>query len=183
MAMRRGAAEFLLGTRMRKRIDRFVEDALIDFGDWFVSSKWFGKERDCVNLFAHDFLSRGIERGAAIEALTQVRIESPAPQPKGYANKTAAKDLVIWKDGLSTVWNQEWQVRNTPWVVMEWKCQWKGSVPLQFNQHDVEWLSGFTREYAGTFGYLVRVYHGSHGRVVAWAKVRRGAINGTNKRS
>ena len=168
---------------MRKRIDRFIEDALIDFGDWYISSEWIGKERDCVNIFAHGFLSREVKPGAAIEELTQIRIESAAPQPKWYTNKTAAKDLVIWKDGLGTVWDREWQVCNSPWVVMEWKTKRKGGIPLQFHQHDVEWLSGFTKEYANTFGYLVRVYDGPHGRVVDWAKVRQGVINDTNRRS
>ena len=137
---------------MRKRIDRFIEEALIDFGDWFISSEWLGKERDCVNMFAHGFLSREIQPGAAVKQLTQFRIESAAPQPRGYAKKTALKDLVIWKNGNDTVWDREWQVCNIPWVVMEWKTKRSGGVPLEFNQHDVEWLSGFTSEYARTFG-------------------------------
>ena len=44
-------------------------------------------------------------------------------------------------------------------------------------------VSGFTSEYQDTFGYLVRVYDGPHGRAVDWAKVREGAINATNRRS
>jgi|GEM_PF-4066136 len=31
---------------MRTRIDRFVEEALIKFCDWYVNSNWLGKERD-----------------------------------------------------------------------------------------------------------------------------------------
>ena len=87
---------------MRKRIDRFIEDALIDFRDWYVSSGWLGKERDCVNMFAHNFLTSGIEPGAAISQLGQIRIESAAPQPTDYKNRTAAKDLVIWKNSHDT---------------------------------------------------------------------------------
>jgi hypothetical protein len=93
---------------MRKRIDRFIEDALIDFGDWYIPSAWIGKERDCLNMFALGFLCREIKPGAAIEQLIQVRIESATPQPKGYTKKTAAKDLVIWKDGFDSVWNHKW---------------------------------------------------------------------------
>lgn len=168
---------------MRKRIDRFIEDALITFGDWYVSSKWLGKERDCVNMFAHGFLAQGIQPGAAIEGLTQIRIESAVPQPRGYKNRTAAKDLVIWKDGMATVWDENWQIRNVPWVVMEWKTKRTGGLPRQFDSHDVEWLSGFTSEHSGTIGYLVRAYHGPKGRAVDWAKVRQGAIRDTNRRS
>lgn len=168
---------------MRKRIDRFIEDALNEFGDWYISSDWYGKERDCVNLFAQSFLARGIEPSAAINDLAQIRIESAAPQPKCYTKRTAAKDLVIWKNGLDTVWDSEWNVCNFPWVIMEWKTKRSGGYPKQFDNHDVEWLSGYTSQYAGTFGYLVRVYDGPHGRAVDWAKVRGGKINSTNRRS
>ena len=106
---------------MRKRIDRFVEDALVDFDEWFVNADWYGKERECVNLFAHGFLSREIQPGAAVEQLTQIRIESAVPQQTEYRRPVAPKDLVIWKDGLTTPWNREWEVSNHPRVVMEWK--------------------------------------------------------------
>ena len=168
---------------MRKRIDRFIEDVLTEFGDWFIAADWIGKERDCVNMFAHGFLSREIKPGAAIHQLTQIRIESASPQPKGYKKLTASKDLVIWKDGLETVWGEKWQVRNYPWVVMEWKIKRKGKPSSRFDAHDVEWLSGFTKDYSGTFGYLVRLYDGVHGRAIDWAKVRQGVIRETNKRS
>jgi hypothetical protein len=52
---------------MWKLIGRFIEDALIVFGDWYVPSDWLGKERDCVNMFAHEFLSHVIKPGEAIE--------------------------------------------------------------------------------------------------------------------
>ena len=168
---------------MRKRIDRFIEEALISFGDWYVESDWLGKERDCVNIFAHGFLAKGINPNAAIRELTQIRVESGAPQPKCYTNKSASKDLVIWKDPLGTMWDKEWNIKHIPWVVMEWKMRRRGRIAKQFDAHDVEWLSGFRKEYAGTFGYLVSVYHGRHGRSVSWAKVRGGEINATNRRS
>jgi len=66
---------------------------------------------------------------------------------------------------------------------MEWKVVRLGRIPNRFSYHDVAWLCGFTAEYSGTFDYLVRVYDGPEGRVVDWAKVRRGSINDTNKRS
>jgi hypothetical protein len=168
---------------MRKRIDRYIEDALINFRDWYISSSWLGKEHDCVNIFAHNFLANGIEPGAAISKLGQIRIESAVPQPTGYKNKTARKDLVIWKKSYDTVWDSDWSVSKYPWVVMEWKTKRKGAVPQKFSSHDLDWLSGYTEQHSDTFGYLVRVYGGPRGRSVDWAKVRRGNINGTNKRS
>ena len=43
---------------MRKRIDRFIEDALGDFTEWYVDSEWLGKERDCVNMFAMNYIAK-----------------------------------------------------------------------------------------------------------------------------
>lgn len=168
---------------MRGRLDRFVEDSLTDFAEWFLGADWRGKERDCVNMFAHKFLSANIQPGAAIAELAQVRIESAAPQPTGYSNQCAAKDLVVWDDGWATAWDANWRAVNHPRLVMEWKVKRSGRTPKRFSDHDVRWLSGFTAEYRGTFGYLVRVYQGREGRSVDWAKVRNGSINDTNKRS
>jgi hypothetical protein len=103
---------------------------------------------------------------------------------RNYSKKlTASKDLVIWRDGLDTVWGENWQVSNSPWVVMEWKTKRTGKPNHHFDSHDIEWLSGFTNDYPGTFGYLVHVYDGPYGRTVDWTKVRQGIINNTNRRS
>jgi hypothetical protein len=168
---------------MRKRIDRFIEDALGEFGDWYVNSDWLGKERDFVNMLALNFLAKSVQPGAAITELGQIRIESPAPQPPGFAKITAAKDLVIWNNSQDTVWDKNWNASKYPRVVLEWKIKRTGKPPKMFDNHDVVWLSGFTGQYQDTFGYLIRVYDGPQGRSVDWAKVRDGVINDTNRRS
>lgn len=168
---------------MRGRIDRFVEDALLDFRSWYVDAEWYGKERDCVNIFAFGFLPRNVQEGAAISDLTQIRVESPVPQPSRYSNPAAAKDLVVWSNSLGTVWDDDWKAVHWPRVVMEWKFRRKGNPPRQFDSHDLEWLCAYTAEYEDTFGYVVRVYDGPQGRCLDWAKVVRGALNETNRRS
>ena len=168
---------------MRKRIDRFIEDALCEFSDWYVASDWLGKERDCINMFALNFLAKAVEPGAAISELGQIRIEAPVPQPAGYTKITAAKDLVIWDNSHDTVWDKQWNTSKHPRVVLEWKIKRAGKPPKKFDNHDVAWLSGFTDQYQNTFGYLIRVYDGPHGRSIDWAKVKGGVINDTNRRS
>ncbi|MDZ7839623.1 MAG: hypothetical protein U5R46_02205 [Gammaproteobacteria bacterium] len=168
---------------MRKRIDRFVEDALVEFGEWYVRSDWNGKERDCVNLFANRFLGRRVQKGAAIQDPAEMRVEGPVPQPTGYRKPTAAKDLVVWSDALATTWDTEWQAVDWPRLVMEWKFRRRGRPSKDFDTHDLEWLCAYTDEYDKTFGYLVRVYHGEESRSVDWAKVVRGELNDTNRRS
>lgn len=170
---------------MRKRIDRYVEDSLIEFSDWYLSCNWYGKERDCVNLFAHNFLASGIDPGAAIKHLGQIRIESPVPQPtpmrfKRYA---AAKDLVIWKDSLTTAWDENYQAVNSPLLVMEWKTKRIGNKSERYDDHDTDWLEQFTKENSKSYGYLVRTYYGPRGRAVDWAKVKNGKVGATNRRS
>ncbi|NKI35761.1 hypothetical protein HFP89_11370 [Wenzhouxiangella sp. XN79A] len=168
---------------MRSRLDRFVEDALEDFSHWFLSASWQGKERDCVNLFAHRFLAAQIQPGAAVSDLAQVRIEGAVPQPRACSRQSAPKDLVIWNDALATAWDENWRAAHHPRLVMEWKLSRSGRSPKSFSQHDVSWLTAFTAEYPDTFGYLVRVHAASGVRTVDWAKVRCGAINETNRRS
>lgn len=168
---------------MLKRIDRFVEKPLIEFADWYAGSEWCGKVRDCVNIYAHMFLCRDIQTGEAIQELSQIRIEGPVPQPSGYKTPTAAKDLVIWRYALDTAWNEEWEVVDWPRLVMEWKFDRSANPPSEFDSHDLEWLHRYTREYDETFGYLVRVHDGPRHRSVDWAKIVRGELNDTNKRS
>ncbi|WP_070988601.1 hypothetical protein [Halofilum ochraceum] len=168
---------------MRKRIDRYVEDALVDFGDWYIDAEWYGKERDCVNMYALGFLARNVQKGVAIEDMAQIRIESPVPQPPGYKSPTAHKDLTVWSDGLSTSWDQNWEVADWPRIVMEWKFKRIGKPPTTFDEHDTGWLRSFTAAFEDTFGYVIRVYDGSRGRVVDWAKITRGILNATNRRS
>ena len=100
---------------MRKRIDRFIEDALVSFGAWFTDAEWVGKEHDAVNLFTMGFLAEDVQPGAAIYDLRQIRIESPVPQLPGHRNKPAAnKDLVIWHDPLATTWDADYNSVNIP---------------------------------------------------------------------
>lgn len=169
---------------MRKRIDRFIEDALVDFTDWFKDAEWVGKEHDAVNMFAMGFLAKGVQLGAAIYDLRQIRIESPIPQLPEHRNKpTARKDLVIWHDPLATAWDAEYNSVNVPWVIVEWKFKRKGKKPNSFDDYDTKWLTGFTKQNPGTFAYLVQLYSGKEGREVLWAKVKDGEVKITNRRS
>ena len=169
---------------MRKRIDRFIEDAFVDFDGWFQDAEWVGKERDAVNLFVMGFLAKDVQPGAAIYDLRQIRIEAPVPQLSGHRNKPAVgKDLVIWKDPLETAWDPDYNSVNVPWVIVEWKFKRKGRKPNWFDDYDTEWLVEFTKQNPDTFAYLVQLYAGKEGREVLWAKVRNGEVKIANRRS
>ena len=150
---------------MRKRIDRFIEDSLVDFNCWFKDAEWVGKERDAVNLFTMGFLAKGVQLGAAIYDLRQIRIEAPAFHlAEQRKNKAVVKDLVIWKDPLTTTWDSDYNAVNAPWVIIEWKFKRKGKKPKWFDDYDTDWLTDFTRQNPGTFAYLVQLYAGKEGR-------------------
>ncbi len=172
---------------MRTRIDRFVEDALSDFAEWYASSDWRGKERDCVNQFALVFLAQRVQPGAAISHLGQIRIECAVPQPARYVRKpgrpAACKDLVIWREPLDTAWAGSWEPTNSPRVVMEWKTLRSGNFRDGFDRHDERWLTAFTRENPKSLGYLVQVTDNGATRRVDWAKVARGAVIPVNRRT
>jgi hypothetical protein len=168
---------------MRTRIDRFIEDALVEFSEWFTVTNWLGKERDCVNLFVHRFLAKRIEAGAAIADMAQIRIEGSVRQPAGYQRIAATKDVVIWDDPLSTVWDEGWEPVHSPHVVMEWKVYRTGSYVPIFNSHDTEWLSSFTRECPKAFGYLVQICYDDDRRTVDWSKVAEGGVRHRNRRA
>lgn len=164
---------------MRKRIDRYVHEALEDFAKWYVESDWLGKERDCVNLFALQFLSKCISTDSAIRDLRQIRIECPVPQPldRGKYNKaSAAKDLVIWSGPLDTTWNADWKPVNVPKAVIEWKTRRVGKAHDSFDSHDETWMKDFTADFKTAFGFLVSTHAIKTHRSCRWAIVRSGIV-------
>lgn len=161
---------------MYKRIDRFIERALKNFGDWLGENQWQGKERDCINLFVMQFLLSDIGPDNAISDRRQIRIEGGVPQPEGYQRLSATKDLVIWKNPAAVAWNDDWQPINKPWVVMEWKTRRHGKFKTLFDDHDSKWLTAFTREYTQQFGYAVTVDFCKGARALHWCRYRRGQV-------
>lgn len=166
---------------MRKRMDRYINDAMQAFAVWYVKENpdWLGKERDCVNIFATRFLSAGIETGAAIEDPGQIRIECAVRQPgdkEKFPSPSATKDLVIWDDPLKTTWDPAWSPQHEPRAIMEWKTSRSGRAPKIFDAHDVEWLTEFTLEHPNAFGFLVSTHATEGNRRCMWAMVRKGIV-------
>ena len=168
---------------MRKRIDRYVHEALQDFAKWYVESDWLGKERDCVNLFALDFLYKAHSEDSAVRDLRQIRIECPVPQPldrKKYRKPSAAKDLVIWNGPLDTTWNEDWKPVNVPKAVIEWKTKRVGNAHDAFDAHDETWMKDFTSDFRTAFGFLVSTHASKTHRSCRWAIVRNGKVGKVN---
>lgn len=168
---------------MRKRIDRFIEDAITEFEQWYLQSDWLGKERDCVNIFAHSFLGANCEAGSAISDIGQIRIEGSVPQIKNFAKDAVCKDLVVWRDPFETTWDENWVPVKAPLAIIEWKTQRTGRPSDWFHQHDIDWITAFTVEYPNTFGFLVSTYASGNVRNFRWVSVKRGQLQQTETRS
>jgi hypothetical protein len=166
-------------------MDRFVEDALKEFSEWYVNDpEWLGKERDCVNKFVTQFLNKNIVPGTAIGAHGQIRIECAVMQPsltdssgqRKYPKPSATKDIVIWRNPEDTTWDADWQAKNEPRAIIEWKTSRSGNVSETFDEHDRNWLIDFTTEHPKTMGFLVATHSAKGERHCKWAAVRRGIV-------
>lgn len=162
--------------KTRKRIDRFLEDAVVRFADWIAESDWRGKERDCINIFATKFLLPAVSPDAAIKDYSQVRVECGVPQPPCFNRPSCSKDLVIWRNPLDVAWDANWQPVNVPWVVMEWKTHRKGRFKRMFDKHDLHWLKEFSSLNPDSFGYVVTVDFREKTGTVNCAKISRGRV-------
>jgi len=162
-----------------RRIDRFIEFAISKFAQEIIrNSKWKGKERDCVNLFAARCVLPAVSATSAITDYSQVRIECGVPQPKSkrYKKLAAPKDFVVWRGPLDVAWNADWEPTNIPWVVVEWKTRRNGDFSTLFDPHDKRWLMAFSRQNPKSFGYAVTVDFSKGQRQVHLAKFRQGRM-------
>ncbi len=140
-------------------LDGLVRSTLTAFADAIFASSWRGREREAVSLYATGFLQPCCRPGAAISDPTQVGIEVTVPGVKGLNPKGRVnKDLVIWPRPRMTVWNEAWQVANEPLAVLEWKLFRAGMRGTPgVSQHDLEWLTAFSRAHPQFLGYSVTV--------------------------
>jgi len=171
-------------------MDRYIGDALKEFAKWYVEEQpdWLGKERDCVNAFVTRFLSKTMETGAAIGSYGQIRVECAVMQPsveeppgvRKYRRASATKDIVIWRKETDTTWDADWQAKNAPRAIIEWKTSRSGRASETFDEHDRNWLIDFTAEHPKTVGFLVATHSANGERYCKWAKVSAGVVRKTH---
>ncbi len=155
-----------------------VASALSEFEVWLLSSSWRGKENDCVNLFAHGFLAPHVAPDSMLHDLTQIGIEVGVPQPPGMGIKAAVrKDLVIWREPLTTTWSADWVAETFPLAIIEWKARRKKfSDPVLF-PYDLNWLTSYSLLQPDFTGFSVTVDFTSTTRRVASAIVTNGQVS------
>lgn len=156
-----------------------LADAFRDYEAWLLANEWRGKEHDCVNLFVHKFLFSRVRPDGPLTDFTQIGIEVGVPQPKGIVGikPAARKDLVIWKEPLTTTWDKSWNAVHVPQVVIEWKARKKVSAKPHLFPHDVDWLTKYSLHYPDFTGYCATVDFTSTTRRVFTALITQGAVN------
>lgn len=131
-------------------IQEMIELALKDFDIYLKESNWYGRENEVVNLFAHKFLNKYIGNKPFL-SLDQLGIEVAVKQLKTErSNELVRKDLIIWKEGETSVWNEKGEIVNDPLAIIEWKTNNSSKC-----EYDMNWLRGYKKKYPEVIGYSV----------------------------
>lgn len=120
--------------------------------------RWWGKEHDLVNRYAHGFLMEHCSPKSVLKHPTQICIEVGVAQPKHklFLRKAARKDLVIWPQPWMSCWDESFEPVNHPIAVLEWKVR-RNAKDLRCDSHDEAWLKAFARRHPDFVGYAVTV--------------------------
>jgi hypothetical protein len=132
-------------------IDEIIRRSLRNFFHDILDQRWWGKEREAVNLYAFGHLLTCCRSRSVLEYPAQIGIEVRVPRPKYFGSKReVCKDLVIWPKPAMTCWNQQRKATNYPLAVMEWKVNERG-----ISAYDLKWLRAFTGTWPQSTGYAV----------------------------
>ncbi len=144
-----------------------IEKALNEFDSFLKSSDWYGRENEVVNVFAHRFLAKYIGEEPLI-SLEQIGIEVAVKQlPSINGKELVRKDLVIWKYGDTSVWNDKGEAMNIPLAIIEWKVN-----DISKCEYDINWLKEYTKIYPEVVGYSVCAFV-KENRGIKFKKVNR----------
>ncbi len=129
-------------------LDHIVRTSLSEFAAWTKAHKWFGREKDAVNLYVLGFLQKQCRPLSILFDPTQTGIEVAVPQVIGRGKKPKMhvnKDLVIWDRPGKTCWDRVPEVgeklepRNWPLCILEWKL----AKSYRQAEWDCRWLQTF----------------------------------------
>ena len=149
---------------------KIIESALKGLNDFLKGSKWYGREREVVNLFAHKFLPEQRIDGRSI-SIGQISIEVAVKQLKNPKKKNLVhKDLVIWDKEHQTVWDEDKKPVNEPKVIIEWKVN-----DISKCEYDIDWLKKYTIIYPNVVGYSICAFLKSKSGIV-YKRIEKGEI-------
>jgi hypothetical protein len=131
-------------------MQEILNTAFKDLDNFISDSDWYGRENEVVNIFAHKFLLKYIGN-SPLTSLDQIGIEVAVKQLSAENGKELVrKDLVIWKEGDTSVWNRRGEIVNNPLAIIEWKVN-----DISKCEYDIAWLSEYKKVYPEVLGYSV----------------------------
>lgn len=157
-------------------LELMIVSTLTEFRQWLEGegTVWRGKERDCINIFAHRFLFPRIGPGNAIEHYAQVGIEVGVPNPLGDSDRksrpSVSRDLVIWDRPGAVAWDEHWKPVHSPKAILEWKTRRKTSKGPLFDAKDNQWLCRFCEKYPDCLGFTITVDFTASGARLQWQR-------------
>ena len=160
-------------------IETIIDNALHNFGTWLEENDWCGKEHDCVNNFSNAFLMEHISPKSPLHHPAQICLECGIPQPDGYKNINARRDLVVWAEPYHNTWTKDLKTRlHEPLALMEWKAKHKNKLPKKlFFPHDEIWICEYTKIHPNVIGYVAAVFFLPHGVSVFWKTAKEGVFS------
>ena len=160
----------------RHALDRLLVSALAEFRQWLEEERteWRGKERDCVNLFAHQFLLPKVRPGQAIEHFAQIGIEVGVPNPMAASDRrcrpSVSRDLVVWDRPGAVTWDDRWRPIHAPMAILEWKVRRKKRRSPVVDAKDIRWLRMFSKKYPQCLAYVVTVDFSTERNRLQWQR-------------
>lgn len=139
------------------QLDNLIRDSLNAFAADVLGSRWYGKEHDWLNRYAHGYLLRHCAPSGPLRDPGQVGIEIAVPQPPGFYRAAAVRrDLVIWPELGLSCWDEEWKPVRHPLAILEWKVHREGHRNPK-RRHEREWLRRYTQWQLAPVAYAVEV--------------------------
>jgi hypothetical protein len=101
-------------------IDIFIRESLLDLREFISRTRWHGREREAVSLYAFGFLAARCKPEGPLRDPTQIGLDVAVRQPPGPRRKAlVCKDLVIWPDPAGNCWDDSSNPTRHPLVVIE----------------------------------------------------------------
>jgi hypothetical protein len=143
---------------MPTTLNDILRQSLTDCFEHICISKWKGRERELVSLYAFSFLQKHCAPDSVLYDSGQIAIECAVTQVTEGGKALVCKDLLIWPQPNMTTWSFP---ETRPLVIMEWKARGMNTVSdtamTKAIRSDVAWLSSYITKHPETLGIAIGV--------------------------
>lgn len=141
--------------------DDVVRESLADFFEYIRASRWRGREREAISLYAFGSLQQRFRAGGVLHDPRQIGIEVAVP---GLAatnmKRQVCKDLVLWAEPGMTCWDVTGAATRSPLAILEWKVRRPEGRGSGESSGDLDWLTSFSTCQPDFVGFAVALSFG-----------------------